>query len=243
MGSSWQKQLGAISALVCAAMTAGCTRDYKFQAVSMWNESRLKPMEASTIGGRLSSARAPVIGTVARGQRSGHDSVLSARIEGKLVKESPVPVTAALLERGQERYNLGCAPCHGRLGNGAGMIVKRGFPHPPDYAIKRLREAPVGHFFDVMSNGYGVMYSQAERISVQDRWAIASYIRVLQKTRPEVPDNVWEFELIRARERGILDPVRGLRTPDPSDTSHGAAAPSAGAAEHGGAAPSGGAAH
>src|SRR2546425_9364546 len=104
-----------------------------------------------------------------------------------MVTTFPIPITQEVLERGQLRFNVYCVPCHSRLGDGQGMIVQRGFPHPPDYAIRRLRKAPVGHFFDVMTNGYGVMYSYASRVPPNDRWAIAAYIRVLQAKRPEVP--------------------------------------------------------
>lgn len=92
----------------------------------------------------------------------------------------PPPVTLALLDRGQQRFDIYCAPCHGRAGDGEGMIVQRGFPHPPSYFIDRLREAPNQHFFDVITNGYGAMYSYADRVAAPDRWAIIAYIRALQ---------------------------------------------------------------
>src|SRR5262250_2365434 len=98
-----------------------------------------------------------------------------------------------MLIRGQERFNIYCSPCHSRTGDGNGMIVQRGFPAPPSYHIDRLRQAPVGHFFDVITQGYGIMYSYAQRVEPADRWAIAAYIRVLQKSRnaslTEVPEN------------------------------------------------------
>jgi mono/diheme cytochrome c family protein len=90
------------------------------------------------------------------------------------------PVTRALLVRGQERYQIYCLPCHSPLGDGDGPIVRRGFPHPPSYHEQRLRDAPDRHFFDVITNGYGIMYSYADRVSPQDRWAIVAYIRALQ---------------------------------------------------------------
>ena len=92
----------------------------------------------------------------------------------------PPPVTMALLERGQQRFDIYCAPCHSRIGDGHGMIVQRGFPSPPSYYIERLRTAPIQHFYDVMTNGYGVMYAYADRVAAADRWAIAAYIRALQ---------------------------------------------------------------
>jgi mono/diheme cytochrome c family protein len=92
----------------------------------------------------------------------------------------PPPLTLALLQRGQERFRIDCTPCHSELGDGHGMVVQRGFPAPPSYHIDRLRQAPTQHFYDVMTNGYGAMYSFAGRVSPQDRWAIAAYIRALQ---------------------------------------------------------------
>ncbi|MBN9563367.1 MAG: cytochrome c [Alphaproteobacteria bacterium] len=93
---------------------------------------------------------------------------------------APPPVTLALLERGQERFRIYCTPCHSELGDGHGMIVQRGFPPPPSYHIDRLRAAPVEHFYDVITHGYGAMYSYANRVQPADRWAIAAYIRALQ---------------------------------------------------------------
>ena len=96
---------------------------------------------------------------------------------------APPPVTLALLQRGQERFRINCTPCHSELGDGHGMIVQRGFPAPPSYHIARLRDAPVEHFYDVITNGYGVMYSFAYRVQPADRWAIAAYIRALQRSQ------------------------------------------------------------
>jgi mono/diheme cytochrome c family protein len=93
---------------------------------------------------------------------------------------SAPPVTMALLERGRQRFDINCAPCHGRTGEGDGMIVQRGFPRPPSYHIDRLRNVPTQHFYDVITHGYGVMYAYADRVEPADRWAIAAYIRALQ---------------------------------------------------------------
>ena len=90
------------------------------------------------------------------------------------------PVTMALLERGRQRFDIYCAPCHGRFGDGSGMIVQRGFPRPPSYYSDALRNAPSQHFYDVITNGYGVMFSYADRVEPADRWAIVAYIRALQ---------------------------------------------------------------
>jgi mono/diheme cytochrome c family protein len=95
-------------------------------------------------------------------------------------QEPPPPLTLSLLQRGQERFRIYCTPCHSELGDGRGMIVQRGFPPPPSYDIERLRNAPPQHFYDVITNGYGAMYSYADRVQSRDRWAIVAYIRALQ---------------------------------------------------------------
>jgi hypothetical protein len=110
-----------------------------------------------------------------------------------LVTEFPMPITRQILQRGQERYRMFCTPCHGYRGDANGMIVQRGLSRPPSFHIDRLRQAPVGHFFDVITNGFGAMYSYASRIPVHDRWAIISYVRALQlsqgATAQDVPEN------------------------------------------------------
>jgi mono/diheme cytochrome c family protein len=99
-------------------------------------------------------------------------------------------VTPALLERGRERYNIFCAPCHGATGEGNGMIVRRGFPPPPSYHIDRLRQAPDGHYFSVITNGFGRMYEYGTRVPPEDRWAITAYIRALQLSHNISPEEL-----------------------------------------------------
>jgi mono/diheme cytochrome c family protein len=96
---------------------------------------------------------------------------------------APPPITLALLQRGQQRFNIYCSPCHGKTGDGRGMIVERGFPPPPSYMSDRLLDAPAQHFYDVITNGYGIMFSYADRVAPADRWAIAAYIRALQASQ------------------------------------------------------------
>jgi mono/diheme cytochrome c family protein len=208
----------------------------------MWDGARLKPYEESNWGAPVQANRAIPPGAVARGQVWEGDQLYTGRVNIRLVTTSPVEVTPDLLQRGQERFTVYCSPCHGRLGDGRGMAVQRGFPHPPDYALPRLRQAALGHFYDVITNGYGVMYSYADRVPVSDRWAIASYLRVLQKQRPVVTDDPYEAERIRAREIGVTEQGRPLGPgvnafqPTPGE-SHGAPADSHGAPPHGPAAP------
>jgi mono/diheme cytochrome c family protein len=202
---------GAVT-LAALLLTAGCARDGSFQAISMWNESRLKPLEGSPSPEGGSSSRALPVGAVHRGAAQADDAAATGRSNGRLVQRMPIRVTRAVLERGQERYNINCSPCHGRVGDGTGMIVKRGFPHPPDYALVRLRNAPDGHYFDVITNGYGVMYSYASRVSPEDRWAITAYIRGLQASRPAITVDPYEEQRRRARRTGIgTRPVRDMQ--------------------------------
>jgi mono/diheme cytochrome c family protein len=104
-------------------------------------------------------------------------------VSRKAVDMAAPPVTTALLDRGRERFDIFCAPCHGRVGDGRGMIVQRGFPQPPSFHIDRLRTVPSQHFFDVITDGYGAMYSYAARLSPADRWAVSAYIRALQTSQ------------------------------------------------------------
>lgn len=118
--------------------------------------------------------------TVARGTLNEDAAFYQGKEDGKDIDYFPIVITQAVIERGQNRFNIYCSPCHGRLGNGLGMIVRRGMKQPPSYHIDRLRTAPVGHFFDVVTNGYGVMLNYSAQIQPADRWAIVSYIRALQ---------------------------------------------------------------
>lgn len=126
------------------------------------------------------SERPEIPGTVARGHLHIDELRNNGTINGQVANEFPFPITAKDLARGQQRYNIYCSPCHGYDGGGRGMIVLRGFQQPPSYHSDRLRNAPVGHFFDVITNGFGNMYSYAARVSPDDRWRIAAYIRALQ---------------------------------------------------------------
>lgn len=146
----------------------------------MAETGREKPLDQSPVFEDRRLARPIPAGTVARGQLET-DPVFSTGKRGEaLVEQLPVPLTRALLVRGRERFEIFCAPCHGRVGTGEGAVTKRGLRPPPSYHIQRLQEAPIGHFFDVMTNGFGVMPDYATQVPVADRWAIAAYIRTLQ---------------------------------------------------------------
>ena len=148
----------------------------------MHDQPRFEPLEASAMFADGAASRGLPANTVARGQLNQDvEFHTGATGSGEWVTELPVNVTAQLLDRGQERYNIYCTPCHDRTGSGNGMIVQRGFKQPPSYDEERLRAMPVGYFFDVASNGYGQMSGYKAQINTEDRWAIAAYIRVLQR--------------------------------------------------------------
>lgn len=164
-------------------------------------QPRYQPLSASQFFNDGRSARPPVPGTVARGELRINERMYTGKVNGLPVDSFPFPVTRQDLERGRERYNIYCAPCHDSTGSGRGMIVERGFPAPPSYHMDRLRNTPAGHFFDVMTRGYGTMYSYADRISPEDRWRIAAYIRALQLSRHATINDVPENERAKLPEK------------------------------------------
>ncbi len=157
----------------CILLLAGCRQD-------MHDQPRFKPLAKSDFYPDLRSARPPVEGTVARGQLQEDSYSYSGKIGSNPGDYMPFPVTEEVLERGHERFDIYCSPCHSRLGDGRGMIVQRGFRAPPSYHTERLRNAPLGYFFDVMTHGFGAMPGYASQIPPRDRWAIVAYIRALQ---------------------------------------------------------------
>ncbi len=171
--------------LVCA----GCRLDMHVQP-------RYNPYDASDFFGDGQSARLPVAGTVPRGDLTlGTDELLyTGKTGGQIAEAFPVPVTNENLERGRQRFNIYCTPCHGLSGDGDGMIVQRGLRRPPSFHDDRLRVAPVGHFFDVITNGFGIMYPYGYRVPPRDRWAIVAYIRALQLSRQVSISDVPEAE-------------------------------------------------
>ena len=144
------------------------------------------------------SARPVIEGTVARGQLEDDPLLYTGKVNGKEVDQFPFAISDKDLARGRERFNIYCSPCHSQLGDGNGMIVQRGFKKPPSYADPRLLKAPVGHFFNVMTNGWGAMGDYSAQIPVADRWRIAAYIRALQLAQTANPGNVAAGELVRS---------------------------------------------
>jgi cytochrome c553 len=187
-------------ALLVAA--SGCRQN-------MHNQHKVKTYGPSTFFADGQGARPIPAHTVARGDLREGFVYTGLGADNKPVAEMPFPVTRELLLRGQERFNIYCSPCHGRLGNAQGMIPQRGFKQPTSYHIERLRTAPVGYFFNVMTEGYGVMPTYAPQIPVADRWAIAAWIRVLQYSQnaklAELPPAVQQ------RVQEDLNPAAGAR--------------------------------
>ena len=155
------------------ALGVGCRQD-------MHDQPKIEPLEASAFFPDGRGSRPLVEGTVARSEPLGEPPYLTGKQGGQLVQQAPVAVSGAVLARGRERYNVFCSPCHDRVGTGNGMIVQRGYRQPPSFHDSRLRVEPDGYFFDIMTNGFGVMPNYAQQIPVADRWAITLSLRALQ---------------------------------------------------------------
>ena len=184
------RALRALCYGVLVLAVAGCHWD-------MWTQPKYKAQEHTDFFADGSSSRLPVKGTVAYGAPKPDMAMTRGYVNGQLIDKMPVPLTAELLRRGQERFNIFCRHCHGAIGDGKGMIARRGYniERPvANYHTDRLRAMPIGHFFDVITNGYGAMFPFSDRIPVADRWAIASYVRALQRsqhaTMQDVPQDV-----------------------------------------------------
>jgi mono/diheme cytochrome c family protein len=185
---------------------AGCRND-------MHDEPRYKPLAQSEFFGDHRSARPKIDGTVPRGYLRIDEARYTGKIGGEEIDQFPFPIAKVDIERGQGRFNIYCTPCHGRLGDGNGLVVQRGFRQPPSYYEDKLMRAPVGHFFDVMTNGFGAMPSYASRVEPDDRWRIAAYIRALQLSE-NVP--ITAIPPDQRQNLGAEPPPRGLGTgPEP----------------------------
>ena len=168
---------------LCGVFLVGCRLDMHVQP-------KYKPLDPSSLFGDGRSVRPEVPGTVAHGHLRTDELLYSGKVNGEPADLFPFPITRQVLERGRERYNIYCSPCHDYTGSGRGLIVQRGFPPPPSYHIDRLVKAPAGHYFDVITNGYGAMYSYAARVDPEDRWAIVAYIRALQLSQHAALEDV-----------------------------------------------------
>jgi mono/diheme cytochrome c family protein len=162
-----------ISVAIIGVCSAGCRQD-------MHDQPKYQPLEQSSFFLDQQASRMPVAGTVARGELHDDALLYTGKVDGQDALLFPFKVDDAVMARGQQRFNIYCSPCHGRTGLGDGMVVKRGYRRPPSFADERLRQAPIGHFFDVITNGFGAMPDYAAQVRVTDRWAIAAYVRALQ---------------------------------------------------------------
>ncbi len=159
--------------IVCLGLLTGCELD-------MRRQPRYEPFEKSAFFGDNLSARPRIADTVAHSPLEIDDHLYKGQIKGEFAETFPFTITLEVLERGQEQYNAFCAPCHSRLGDGQGIIVKYGLKAPPSFHIQRLREDPPGYLFDIITHGTRIMPSYGSRIPPEDRWAIIAYIRALQ---------------------------------------------------------------
>jgi mono/diheme cytochrome c family protein len=168
------RKLWILASLTAIAVLPGCRIDMHVQP-------RENPLARSDFYADQRSARPLVEGTVARGDLQADTYFYTGKVGNNPGDVMPFPVTKEVLERGRERYDIYCAPCHSRLGDGNGIVPSRGFARkPPSYHIPRLQKAPVGYFFDVITNGFGIMPDYASQIPVRDRWDIVAYVRALQ---------------------------------------------------------------
>ncbi|MEP6538127.1 MAG: cytochrome c [Bryobacteraceae bacterium] len=172
-----------LAMLAAFMLMAGCRQD-------MHNQPRYKPYAGTDFFGDGRSARPVVEGTVARGHLRIDKARYTGKLDGQDITEFPFAITRDDLLRGQSRFNIYCSPCHSRTGDGNGMVVRRGFRQAATYHSEKLLKAPVGHFFDVITNGFGAMPSYGSRVEPDDRWRIAAYIRVLQLSQNAKLDDV-----------------------------------------------------
>src|SRR5436190_17046399 len=182
------RSISMLILLLPLALAAGCHQD-------MYDQAKKEPFEASEFfkDGRV--ARPLVPGTIARGQLETDTPLFTGKEGGQFVADLPVKLDEQLVKQGQTQFNIYCVPCHGRIGDGDGMIPSRGFKRPPSYHIDRLRGAPVGHYFDVVTNGFGAMPAFKNRITPEDRWAIIAYVRALQLSQFAPASSLSETEL------------------------------------------------
>jgi mono/diheme cytochrome c family protein len=174
------RKLAAVCGLAAASLLAGCRQD-------MQDQPKFVPQRGTDFFADGRSARPQVENTVARGQLHEDAYFYTGMVDGKEGDAMPFPATMEVLQRGQERYNVYCAPCHSRVGNGVGMIVLRGYRPAGNFHTARLIAAPLGHFFTVMTNGYGAMPDYAAQLKPADRWAIVAYIKALQLSQAAKP--------------------------------------------------------
>lgn len=182
--------------VLAAVLLGGCRQE-------MADQPRQDPLEASAFFRDGRAARPLVPGTIARGHLRDDEHLYTGKVNGKLVDTFPFAISKVVLARGRQRFEIYCTPCHDRLGTGEGMVVRRGYRRPTSLHDLRLRQAPPGHFFDVITNGFGAMPSYAKQIPVEDRWAIIAYLRALQLSQ-----NAKLAELPAADQKKVQEATR-----------------------------------
>ena len=197
-----------LAVAAATVLLAGCRQD-------MHDGPRYEAFEASATFADNRASRSAPTGTVARGWLREDEALYTGKVAGQTVEAFPFAITHADLQRGQQRFNIYCTPCHGRLGDGNGMVVQRGLRQAASYHQDRLREEKLGYFYDVITNGFGAMQGYAEQIPVRDRWLIVAYVRTLQLSQHAAIDDV------PADRRGALDAApaaaQGTSTAKPAE--------------------------
>ena len=184
---------GLLGGLLLAGGVAGCRLD-------MHDQPKYESYEASGFYPDGRASRVPPEGTVAQGQLHDDELLYTGKLDGQDSELFPFPITEEVLRRGHERFDIYCSPCHDRVGTGQGVIVRRGMKRPPSLHITRLKEAAPGHFFNVITNGFGAMFSYSARINPEDRWAIAAYIRALQLSQGATAGDVSADDMAKVEE-------------------------------------------
>ena len=205
--------------LLAVTVTTGCRLDMHVQP-------RYNPLAKSDFFPDQRAARPLVEGTVARGELRADSYFYTGKIGNNPGDFMPFPVTREVLERGRERYNVYCAPCHSRVGDGNGFVPSRGFPRkPPSYHIDRLQKVPLGYFYDVMTNGFGIMLDYSAQIPPRDRWCIAAYIRALQLSQNATMADVPQGQDVPSKAPEFVQPGTGATLPEvaPSKSGKGGA--------------------
>jgi hypothetical protein len=199
--SSSRHARSAAALLVAGLILAGCRQD-------MHDQPKFKPFARSDFFADQRSARPQVENTIARGQLRDDELLETGKVSGRLSDVFPFPITEAVMARGRDRYDAYCSPCHGRTGQGDGMIVRRGFRRPASFHIDRLRQASPGYFFDVTTRGFGLMLDLTAQVPAPDRWAIVAYVRALQRSQRATIADVPERDRPKLETAGKRDPKR-----------------------------------
>ena len=207
---AWERYSRVVPLLAAITMLSACRLDMHVQP-------RQNPLSHSDFFTDQRSARPPVEGTVARGQLQEDTYFYTGKLGDNPGDYLPFPATKAVLERGRERYNIFCAPCHSRLGDGNGFVPQRGFARkPPSFHIVRLQKAPVGYFYDVITEGFGIMPDYASQIPPRDRWSIVAYVRALQLSQNATRADVPAGQPIPSEPPKFREPGTGATLPVPA---------------------------